>query len=134
MTKQILFITCAFCCLSVGSGELPAGEVLDAAHAISRAGEKATIRYKVEGGTFLDREQPICFLNSHKNYMADDNFTVVIFSEGLARFRKAGVPNPLEKYKGKTIQVSGVVGLRQGKPQIIVEYVGQIEEVEQRNE
>ena len=103
-------------------------EVIPAELAASRAGEKATVELTVEAGTLLkDRENPICFLNSMKNFRSQDNFTVVIFSEALEKFSKANISNPAEHFKNKKIHVTGEIGLRQGKPQIIVEYVGQIE-------
>lgn len=102
--------------------------------AAGRAGEKATIEFKVVAGTLLsDREDPICFLNSMKNFRSQNNFTVVIFSEGLAKFKKVKIDNPLEHFRDKTIRVTGVIGLRQGKAQIIVEYSEQIEIVEKKS-
>lgn len=110
-------------------------EVIPASLAVGRAGEKATVEFIVQASNLLaHREEPICFLNSEENYKSKDNFTVVIFSEGLKKFQKAGIKNPAEHYKGKTLLVTGEIGLRRGQPQIIVEYVGQIEIIEQRGE
>ena len=108
-------------------------EIIPPTAAADRAGEKATVEFKVVAGTLLsDRESPICFLNSMKNFRSADNFTVVIFSEGLAKFKKVKIENPLEHFRDKTIRVTGVIGLRQGKPQIIVEYSEQIEIVDKK--
>ncbi len=97
------------------------------------AGEKATVEFRVEAGTLLsDRDDPMCFLNSMKNFRSEDNFTAVIFSEGLEKFQRAGINDPAEQFRNKTIRVTGEIGLRQGKAQIIVEYVGQIEVVEKK--
>lgn len=106
---------------------------IPATAAAGRAGEKATVEFKVEAGTFLsDREDKMCFLNSMKNFRSQENFTVVIFSEGLEKFRKVKINDPYEHFRDKTIRVTGVIGLRQGKPQIIVEYSEQIEIVEKK--
>lgn len=123
-----------FTSLSLNSA-LPAAvpKVLSAENAAGRAGEKATVEFRVAAGTLLkDRESPICFLNSNRNYKANDNFTVVIFSEGLKKFQNAQIENPATHFQNKLIQVTGEIGLRQGKPQIIVEYVGQIEIVDEK--
>lgn len=105
------------------------------AAAVAHAGEKATVEFKVEAATFLsDRDDPICFLNSLKNFRSQDTFTAVIFSEGLAKFQRAGIPDPAAHFLGKTIQVTGVIGLRTGKAQIQLEYVGQIEIIDPKQE
>ncbi|MCA9030810.1 MAG: hypothetical protein KDA66_08380, partial [Planctomycetaceae bacterium] len=59
--------------------------------AAARAGEKATIEMRVESSRLLaDRAEPVCFLNSQKNYRDSRNFTVVIFSKALKKFAEHG--------------------------------------------
>ena len=102
--------------------------------ATARAGEKATVKFRVESSKLLEGDRPVCFLNSKKNHRDEDNFTVVIFSEALTKFQNAGTKNPAEHFYHRTIQVTGEIGLRQGKPQILVEYPGQIEIVSEEQE
>lgn len=121
----------SFCLNSALPAEVP--KVLSPENAVGRAGEKATVEFRVEASTLLsDRESPICFLNSNRNFKSNDNFTVVIFSEGLKKFQKAQIDDPASHFRNKLIQVTGEIGLRQGRPQIIVEYVGQIEIVDEK--
>lgn len=102
-------------------------EPISATEALGRAGEKATVQFKVESSRLLtDRERPLCFLNSRRNYRDDDNLTIVVYEEGLKRFKEKKIDNPAEHYYHKTIQVTGEIALRQGKPQIVIEYPDQI--------
>jgi DNA/RNA endonuclease YhcR with UshA esterase domain len=70
-----------------------------------------------------------CFLNSHKNFTHKENFTVTIDAEAIAKFAKANIDDPAERFLGKTIRVRGKVSLYRDKPQIIVSDPAQITEV-----
>jgi DNA/RNA endonuclease YhcR with UshA esterase domain len=80
---------------------------------------------KARGGGFI-------FLNSQKNFRDKDNFTVVIDKKSLAKFKKAGVADPAEHYKGKKVHVTGTVTLYNERPQIKVEDPKQIKIVEKK--
>jgi DNA/RNA endonuclease YhcR with UshA esterase domain len=68
-----------------------------------------------------------CFLNSRENHRDKDNFTVVIFAPGLAKFAEAGIEDPAAHFKGKTIRVTGRIDLHREQPQIKVTLPEQIE-------
>ena len=68
----------------------------------------------------------VCFLNSKKDHRDEDNFTVVIFKDGLERLKSDGIENPAEHFLDATIRVRGVIEKRDGRPQIVVEEPGQI--------
>jgi endonuclease/exonuclease/phosphatase family metal-dependent hydrolase len=70
---------------------------------------------------------PVGFINSEADYRSDDNFTVVVFSDGLDKFRAAGVADLAAHFQGKKIRVSGTVGERRGRYQITVADPRQIE-------
>jgi len=61
-----------------------------------------------------------CFLNFHRNWKR--YFTVVIFASNFKKFDIS----PETKFKGKKIQVKGVVKEYKGKPEIIVNNPSQI--------
>lgn len=61
-----------------------------------------------------------CFLNFDKNYKR--TLTLVIFQKRFAAFP----PNPERHYKGKTVQVTGVVTRHGGRPEIVLERPEQI--------
>lgn len=132
--RLIAFLFLCFVLMTPIQASAEARKVIAPAEAAAFAGEKVTVEFMVEASSLLsDRESPICFLNSMKNFRSQDNFTVVIFSEGLVKFQRAKIEDPAEHFREKTIQVTGEVGLRQGKAQIVVEYPGQIEIVEKKS-
>jgi len=68
-----------------------------------------------------------CFLNSRADHRDKGNFTVVIFASGLAKFAEAGVADPADHFKDKTIRVTGRIDLHREQPQIKVTLPEQIE-------
>src|SRR5436853_7835887 len=66
------------------------------------------------------------YLNSETDFRDNANFAVFVPNVALAAFKQAGIADPGEFYKGKTILVTGTVALAQGRPQIRVENVNQI--------
>jgi DNA/RNA endonuclease YhcR with UshA esterase domain len=72
------------------------------------------------------------FLNSEANYRDGKNFTVLLNSGVLAKFKKAKVEDAAEHFKGKTIRVTGTVKLYQNKPEIAVDDPSQIVVVEKK--
>jgi DNA/RNA endonuclease YhcR with UshA esterase domain len=61
------------------------------------------------------------YLNSEADFTSPKNFTIFISKDLLEKFKKAGVENPSEFYKGKLIQVTGKVTLENQKPWLKVE-------------
>jgi DNA/RNA endonuclease YhcR with UshA esterase domain len=66
------------------------------------------------------------YLNSETDFRDNKNFAIFIPNVALAAFKQAGIADPGEFYKGKTVIVTGTVALAQGRPQIRVENVNQI--------
>ena len=66
------------------------------------------------------------YLNSEVDFRFEKNFAVFIPNIALEAFKKAGIADPGQYYKGKTIVVTGMVALSQGRPQIRVENPAQI--------
>ena len=76
-------------------------------------------------------DTPICFLNSETDYRDKKNFTIVIFDQGLAKFKKSGVAEPDKHFEGKKLRVTGKVENYRGRPQIRVDEPEQIEIVKE---
>lgn len=102
---------------------------IDAAHAAEHLGEECIVEMVVRAARAL-ADKDICFLNSRRDRRAEDNFTAVIFKDGLQRFREAGIENPALRFLDCRIRVRGVVGKHQDRPQIVVEDPAQIEVVQ----
>jgi DNA/RNA endonuclease YhcR with UshA esterase domain len=97
--------------------------------AAGRVGQTCTVEMRVQRGRRGD--SPICFLNSEIDFRDKKNFTVVVFEEGLAKFKKAGIDAPENHFEGKLIRVTGKVEKYRGRPQIRVDEPKQIEVVEE---
>jgi uncharacterized protein (TIGR03067 family) len=76
-----------------------------------------TVRMEVKSAALRG---DVAFLNSEPDHRSDKNFTIFISKEALARFRKAMVEDPAERYRGKTIVVKGKVVLYHERPEIAV--------------
>src|SRR5690606_14799276 len=85
-------------------------------------GKKVTVCATVAGTFLSQKKQYIAYLNLEKPYPERPS-TVVIFESGLERFDY----DPVEVLKGKAICVTGRIEVYKEKPQIIVNYPGQIE-------
>ncbi|MFA7676690.1 MAG: thermonuclease family protein [Candidatus Omnitrophota bacterium] len=88
-------------------------EIIDSGQAGSHINQIRTVRGKVIS-TFASRK--CLFLNFGYDYRTD--FTVVIFKNSLEAFNSQGI-DPLEFYRGKTVEVSGRIRSYNG-PEIIV--------------
>lgn len=70
------------------------------------------------------------FLNSQADFRNDKNFAIFIPHLALASFQKAGIPDPGQHFKNKTVLVTGNVVLSQQRPVLRVESPEQIKIME----
>ncbi len=103
----------------------PAPKLIQAADAAAHAGETCVVEMQVLSSRLL-KDQQMVFLNSDRDYQARDNFTVVMFEEGLEKYRVLGIEDPSKVFYKRTIQVTGGVELRRGKAQIVLKSLDQI--------
>jgi len=95
------------------------------AEAARHVGEKLTVEFAVHG-TGATRDRGRVFLNSAER-RDPGNFTVVIdMKKAGEAFKKSGVDDPREHFKGKTVRVTGTVSTFNDAPQIVVEDAGQV--------
>ncbi|MCL5772974.1 MAG: DNA-binding protein [Firmicutes bacterium] len=82
--------------------------------------------YKTVEGTIVvtHKTEKIIFLNFSQNWKHD--FTAVIFASDWHKFP----PNPETCYKGRKVQVTGLIKEYEGKPEIILNWQSQIKVVE----
>ena len=94
----------------------PKPEVIGPAEAAKKVDEKVVVEMLVKstGG------RGNCYLNSEEDFQSESNFTVFIAKDVKPKFQKAGIDNPAEYFKGKTVRVSGTVTLFEKKPRIAV--------------
>lgn len=96
-------------------------DVVGACQAGKYLGRELIVEGKVVD-TYHDLKSNTVFLNFEKAY-PNHCFTAVIFSSDLYKF----VQNPEDYYLNKTVRIMGEVKEYQGRPQIILETLNQIE-------
>lgn len=101
------------------------------AEAKDHADEIVTVEMTVRSSRLLEGNR-MCFLNSEADHRRPENFTVVIFADGLERFGKAEITDPAAHYRGKKIRATGRVYLRNGQYQLKANDPEQIEVVEEK--
>lgn len=70
------------------------------------------------------------FLNSQADFRNDKNFAIFIPHLALAAFQKAGITDPGQHFRNKTVLVTGNVVLSQQRPVLRVENPDQIKIIE----
>ncbi|MEM0896581.1 MAG: hypothetical protein AAGJ79_06810, partial [Verrucomicrobiota bacterium] len=103
-------------------------EASDHATVVASAGRKARVR------GFVSESNKTATTGANFLNLQDSDFTVVIFGKALTNFTGG---EPATIYKGKWIEVSGMIELHQddaGRPQIVVESPDQIREVAEPKE
>ena len=94
--------------------------------AANRVNEPVTVEMLVKAA----KNCPHCaqiFLDSEEDHHDPKNMAVAVTETGAARFKEARIDDPARHFKGKTIRVTGVVTLKDNRPQIEVDDPGQIE-------
>lgn len=94
--------------------------------AISRINETVAVEMLVQRTKCCTGSNQV-FLDSEPNHRDPNNLGVVVTEAGRARFREAGIGDPTEHFKGKTIRVHGVVIRKEDRPYIEVNNPSQIE-------
>lgn len=102
-------------------------EVVAPADAAKHLNGRCTVEFVVRTANVQASAQPIGFLNSADDFRSPENFTVVVFSDGLQKFQAAGVADFVAHFKGKKIRVTGQVTERRERLQIVVADPKQIE-------
>jgi hypothetical protein len=94
--------------------------------AANRVNERVTVGMLVKAA----KNCPHCsqiFLDSEEDHHDPNNLAVTVTGSGAARFKEARIDDPALHFKGRTIRVTGVVTLKDNRPQIEVGDPGQIE-------
>ncbi len=100
--------------------------VLDAKNPIgimANVSKYAVIKGIVSGVDVSERSKVI-FLNFGNNY--NTSFSAVIYENKLPAFIMAGVNDPVDYYKNKTVKLEGFVRMINGKPEMVIESPSQI--------
>ena len=71
----------------------------------------------------------LMFLDSEEDHHDPKNFAVAVTEAGKGTFREAKIDDPADRFKGKTIRVTGLVTVKDNQPQIEVDEPRQIQAV-----
>jgi hypothetical protein len=111
--------------VTICAQEAGASRPITPEEALKRVDQKVTVAMEIRstGGNTAR------YLNSEADFRDNKNFAVFIPNAALGGFKQAGIADPGEFFKGKTIIVTGTVVMAQGHPQIRVENSNQIKVV-----
>jgi DNA/RNA endonuclease YhcR with UshA esterase domain len=113
---------------------LPKDRVEDAAMSLSpleaanRVSEQVTVQMVVNAAKNCQHCSQI-FLDSEVDHRDSKNLAVTVTETGKPKFKDIGINDPVGHFKGKLIRVTGVVTLKDNRPQIEVDDPRQIEVV-----
>lgn len=94
----------------------PNPKPLTPAEAAKKLNEKVTVEMLVKSTGGKEN----CYLNSEEDFKSDDNFTIFLSKDAKEKLKKAGIDDPAEYYKKKTIRATGRVFLVEKKPRIAI--------------
>jgi DNA/RNA endonuclease YhcR with UshA esterase domain len=97
--------------------------------AASQVNEQITVEMLVKAAKNCAHCSQI-FLDSEADHHDPKNLAVALTETGKPRFKDIGINDPAGHFKGRLIQVTGVVTLKENRPHIEVGDPGQIEVVE----
>jgi hypothetical protein len=100
------------------------------AEAIKRENQKVTVQMTVKASKNALQKRKEIYLDSEEDFRDPKNLAAVINEAGAAGFKEAGVDDPAEHFKGKTIRVTGTVTRVDDRPRIVVSDPKQIKIVE----
>ena len=101
---------------------------LSAPEARTRINERVTVEMLVKAAKNC-QHCSLMFLDSEEDHHDQNNFAVAVTETGRGRFREANLDDPAGHFKGKTIQVTGLVTVKDKQPQIEVDDPRQIKTV-----
>ena len=93
-------------------------------------GREITVKMEVKAAKDRLEKRGEIYLDTEENFRDEKNIAVVITRQGAASLKDAGIAEPAEHFKGKTITVTGTVKEVDGVPQIEIDASKQIAVVE----
>jgi DNA/RNA endonuclease YhcR with UshA esterase domain len=96
-----------------------------------QVGKEVTVRMEVKTAKDRLEKRGEIYLDAEEDFRDEKNFAVVITKKGAASLKEAGIADPAEHFKGKTMTAKGTVKEVDGVPRIEIDDVKQIEVVKQ---
>ena len=127
MLIRSLFLVGAISLSAVAADEdKPLGPV----EARKQVGKEITVKMEVKVTKDRLEKRGEIYLDAEQDFKDEKNFAVVITKKGAASLKDAGITDPADHYKGKTIQAKGLVKEVDGVPRIEIDEAKQLKVVE----
>jgi DNA/RNA endonuclease YhcR with UshA esterase domain len=130
-TARTLLVLSLFLSSAVADDKPP--RLIPASEAKSHVDETCVVEMTVRASKNAVNRK-VCFLDSGEDFKDARNFAVVISYDHADKFKEAGVDDPSEYYRGKTVRVTGKVIREDDQTRIRVENPKQIQLVEERKD
>jgi DNA/RNA endonuclease YhcR with UshA esterase domain len=118
--------------LPLVAAEPQADKPLSPEEALKRVNEKVLVEMLVKATKNRLEKRREIYLDSEEDFRDPKNLAVVITLAGAEKYKEAGIADPAEHFKGKTIRVSGTVTKENERPRIVVEEPKQIRIVDKK--
>jgi DNA/RNA endonuclease YhcR with UshA esterase domain len=95
-------------------------------------GSKITVEMEVKAAKDRLEKRGEIYLDADEDFKSDKNFAVVITRTGADALKKAGIDNPAEHFRGKTIRATGTVREVEKVPRIEIDDAAQLKVVDKK--
>jgi len=102
------------------------GKPLGPVEARKQVGKQITVRMAVKAAKDRLEKRGKIYLDAEEDFRDQKNFAVVITKTGAESLKAAGISDPADYFKGKTIRATGPVKEIDGVPRIEIEEARQI--------
>jgi hypothetical protein len=113
------------------TGDDAESKVLSAPQARDHVGETRTVEMTVRASKNSPSHREY-YLDSEKDFHDEKNLAIVISYDDAGKFKDAGIDDPAEHYRGKTIQVTGKILHEANQTRIRVNDPKQIKLIEEK--
>lgn len=96
------------------------------AEARNQIGKKITVEMEVKSAKNALAKRGEIYLDSEENFRDEKNFAVVITKKGAKSLEAAGIDNPADHFRGKSIRARGTVTEVDGVPRIEIDDAEQV--------
>ena len=97
-----------------------------------QVGKEITVEMEVKAAKDRLEKRGEIYLDAEENFKDEKNFAIVITKTGAAKLKEAGIDDPADHFKGKTIRATGTVKEVDGVPRIEIDVAKQIRVVERK--
>ena len=119
-------------CASLVSGAEEKVKPLTPVEARKKVGEAITVEMTVQAAKDRLEKRGEIYLDAEADFRDEKNFAVVITKAGAASLKQAGIDNPADHFKDKTIRATGTVREVDKIPRIEIDDAKQIRVVAEK--